>query len=415
VAVMQYLAFLRDNARWLAGGFLLTFFSTVGQTSFISLSAGSIRGEYSLSHGEFGTAYMIATLASALTLPRLGQVVDRHSVRKVTLFVVPMLAVAALLMAVASHYLLLLFTIYLLRLFGQGMMVHTAYTAIARWFSAQRGRALASAILGHNAGDALFPICFVSIAGGIGWRNGWLVAAGALALVAMPAIAALVAMPRAPRSTDPPPRIVDARDWTRGEVVRDPVFYLAMLGVMAPGFIVTTIFFHQVYLVELRGWSMEAFAASFILSAVVNTAFTLLSGQLIDRFSGVALLPFVLLPLGVACLVLGGMEAQWAAFAFMAFLCLSNGLSTTLFGAVWPEIYGLRHLGTIRALVVSASVLASAAGPGLTGFLIDEGVSYPAQILAMGAYCFGISLVLAYVSGRVRARSSALPGGVRLS
>jgi MFS family permease len=231
----------------------------------------------------------------------------------------------------------------------------------------------------------------------------------------MPAIAALVAMPRAPRSTDPPPRIVDARDWTRGEVVRDPVFYLAMLGVMAPGFIVTTIFFHQVYLVELRGWSMEAFAASFILSAVVNTAFTLLSGQLIDRFSGVALLPFVLLPLGVACLVLGGMEAQWAAFAFMAFLGLSNGLSTTLFGAVWPEIYGLRHLGTIRALVVSASVLASAAGPGLTGFLIDEGVSYPAQILAMGAYCFGISLVLAYVSGRVRARSSALPGGVRLS
>ena len=412
---MQYLAFLRDNARWLACGFLLTFFSTVGQTSFISLSAGSIRGEYSLSHGEFGTAYMIATLASALTLPRLGQVVDRHSVRKVTLFVVPMLAVAALLMAVASHYLLLLFTIYLLRLFGQGMMVHTAYTAIARWFSAQRGRALASAILGHNAGDALFPICFVSIAGGIGWRNGWLVAAGALALVAMPAIAALVAMPRAPRSTDPPPRIVDARDWTRAEVVRDPVFYLAMLGVMAPGFIVTTIFFHQVYLVELRGWSMEAFAASFILSAVVNTAFTLLSGQLIDRFSGVALLPFVLLPLGVACLVLGGMEAQWAAFAFMAFLGLSNGLSTTLFGAVWPEIYGLRHLGTIRALVVSASVLASAAGPGLTGFLIDEGVSYPAQILAMGAYCFGISLVLAYVSGRVRARSSALPGGVRLS
>jgi MFS family permease len=412
---MQYLAFLRDNARWLAGGFLLTFFSTVGQTSFISLSAGSIRGEYSLSHGEFGTAYMIATLASALTLPRLGQVVDRHSVRKVTLFVVPMLAVAALLMAVASHYLLLLFTIYLLRLFGQGMMVHTAYTAIARWFSAQRGRALASAILGHNAGDALFPICFVTIAGGIGWRNGWLVAAGALALVATPAIAALVAMPRAPRSTDPPPRIVDARDWTRGEVVRDPVFYLAMLGVMAPGFIVTTIFFHQVYLVELRGWSMEAFAASFILSAVVNTAFTLLSGQLIDRFSGVALLPFVLLPLGVACLVLGGMEAQWAAFAFMAFLGLSNGLSTTLFGAVWPEIYGLRHLGTIRALVVSASVLASAAGPGLTGFLIDEGVSYPAQILAMGAYCFGISLVLAYVSGRVRARSSALPGGVRLS
>jgi len=409
---VDYLVFLRANARWLAGGFLLTFFASVGQTSFIALSAGSIRQEYSLSHGEFGTLYMLATLASALTLPRLGQVVDRHSVLKVTLVIVLMLALAALMMALGNHYVLLLFTIYLLRLFGQGMMVHCAYTAIARWFSAQRGRALASIILGHNAGDALFPICFVTIAGGIGWRNGWLVAAGAL-LVAMPAIAALVATPRAPRSTDPAPRVVDARDWTHREMLRDPVFYLSMLGVMAPGFIVTTIFFHQVYLVELRGWSIEVFASSFILSAIVNTVFTLLSGQLIDRFSGVALLPFVLLPLGIACLILGGMEAQWSAFAFMAVLGLSNGLSTTLFGAVWPEIYGLKHLGSIRALVVSASVLASAAGPGLSGFLIDQGVSYPAQILAMGVYCFAISLVLVDVSRRVKARAGALRDGVR--
>src|SRR5699024_4370350 len=92
---MSFLRFLRENARWLAGGFLLTFFSSVGQTFFISLSAGHIRAEYGLSHGGFGTLYMLATLASALTLPRLGQIVDRHSVRKVTLLIVPMLALAA--------------------------------------------------------------------------------------------------------------------------------------------------------------------------------------------------------------------------------------------------------------------------------------------------------------------------------
>jgi sugar phosphate permease len=185
---MNFAHFLRENARWLAGGLLFTFFSSYGQTFFISLSAGHIREDYGLTHGGFGTVYMIATLASAFTLPYLGPIVDRRSVRAVTLFVVPMLAAACVLMAVSRHVALLLLAIYLLRLFGQGMMVHNAYTATARWFSAQRGRALSVIILGHNAGDAVFPVVFVAVAALVGWRNGWLLAAASLVLVALPAI-----------------------------------------------------------------------------------------------------------------------------------------------------------------------------------------------------------------------------------
>lgn len=404
---MSFLRFLAENARWLVAGFLATFFSIYGQTTFISLSAGDIRREYGLTHGEFGTVYMVATLASALTLTRLGQVVDRYSVAGVAMVVIPMLAVACISMAYSHHIAVLLFTIYLLRLFGQGMMVHNAYTATARWFSAQRGRALSITILGHNAGDAVMPILFVTLAGAIGWRNGWLLAAGSLILLATPIIVWLASLNRTPRASDPVQRISDARDWTRREVMRDPYLYLLMLAVMAPSFIVTVIFFHQVFLVESRGWSMEAFAASFAVSAAVNTCFTLLSGQLIDRFSGVALLPFVLLPLGAACLVLGFVEAQWSAFAFMALLGMSNGLSTTLFGAVWPEIYGLKHLGSIRALVVSFTVLASALGPGLTGFLIDMEIGYPGQIIAMGIYCVAVSGLMIAVSRRFKIRGAS--------
>ena len=402
---MNPLPFLRDNARWLSGGFLLTFFSTTGQTAFVSLSAGHVREEYALSNGGWGLIYMIGTLASALTLPHLGPLVDRLPVRRLVIFVAVMLAAAAAAMALSRHVVLLVVAVYLLRLFGQGMMTHTAYTATARWFSAQRGRALSIVILGHNAGDAVFTNLFVIVALAIGWRNAWLVAAAAL-LLALPLLASLVAVDRTPRASDPVPRVVEARDWTRAEVLRDPVFYLAMLGVMAPPFIVTVTLFHQVYLVELRGWSLEVFASAFIVLAMVNSVFTIVSGQLIDRFSGVALLPFALLPLGLACLVLGFVAAPWAPFAFMALTGMSNGLSTTLFGAIWPEFYGLRHLGAIRSLVVSAGVLASAAGPGLTGYLIDIGVDYPAQIVTMGVYCLLISFVMLYVSRRVRGRTA---------
>lgn len=401
---MSFLFFLRDNARWLAGGFLLCFFSSFGQTFFISLSAGNIREEYGLSHGEFGTLYMVATLGSALTLPRLGQIVDRYSAQKVALFILPMLALAAVSMALSRHIALLLVTIYLLRLFGQGMMTHNSFTAMARWFSAQRGRAVSVVTLGLNAGEAIFPLTFVAVAAALGWRGAWLLAAAALLLIALPAIAGLIAVERKPQSSDPAARIVEARDWTRGEVIRDPVFYLLLLGIMAPGFIGTTIFFHQVYLVELRGWSLEVFASSFTLSAAMTITFALVSGQLIDRFSGVALLPGFLLPLAAACFTLGSFEAQWGAFAFMALLGLSYGFSSTLFGSIWPEIYGLKHLGSIRALTMAIMVFATAMGPGLTGFLIDRGVSYPAQIVAMGVYCVAVSFVMLHVSRRVRKR-----------
>ena len=403
---MPFLTFLRDNARWIAAAFVLTFFSTVGQTSFIGGSAGHIRSEYGLGNGEWGLIYMVGTLASALTLPYLGAIVDRLTVRKVLRIVAPGLAVAAALMALSPHVVGLVFAIFLLRLFGQGMFPHTAYTATARWFTAQRGKALSLVILGHNAGEAVLISGFVALSAMIGWRMGWLVLAALVLVVALPLVWWLARVERVPRASEVNPRVVDARDWTRAEVLRDPIFYLSMLGFMAPGFIVTVIFFHQVYLVELRGWSLGVFASAFIVWAVVNSMFTILSGQLIDRLSGLVLLPFVLLPLGAACFVLGVIEAWWAPFLFMAMVGMSNGLSTTLFGAVWPEIYGLKHLGSIRAIGVSAGVLASAAGPGLTGYLIDAGVPYPHQLVAMGLYCGVASGVLGYVSSRVRRRTA---------
>lgn len=403
---MSLLAFIRGNARWIAGGFLLTFFSAAGQTYFISLSAGDIRAEYGLSNGEFGLLYMTATLASALTLPRLGQIVDWLSVSRVTLIIVPGLAVAAVLMAVSHSVVLLAVAVYLLRLFGQGMMTHNAMTAMGRWFSAQRGRAVSLAALGQNSGEAVVPALFVATAAALGWRGAWLLAALVMVVVALPAIFLLMRVPRTPRAADPAAPVATGPSWTRAEVLRDPAFYLLLLGVLAPSFIGTTIFFHQVYLVELRGWTMEFFASTFVLMASTTIVFALICGQLVDRFSAVVLLPFFLLPLAAACFILAGFEAPWSAWVFMTLLGMSYGFSSTLFGAVWPEVYGTKHLGSVRSLVMAAGVFASAAGPGLTGVLIDRGVSYPGQVFAMGVYCLGGALLLFYVSGNIRRRAA---------
>jgi len=401
---MPILHFLRDNARWVAGGFLLTFFSSFGQTYFISLSAGDIRAEYGLSHGGFGTLYMIATLASAATLPQIGKIIDRISVSATVLLAAPILALACLLMAWSTSLALLVLAIYLLRLFGQGMFSHIAMTAMGRWFAAQRGRAVSLSAIGVNVGEAVFPISFVVVAALVGWRGSWLLAAGVLMLVALPAIYALMKVERTPQSVAADPNVPVAREWTRGEVVRDPLFWAALMGVLAPAFIGTTIFFHQVYLSELRGWEPSVFAASFAIMSVMTILFALIAGQLIDRFSAIRVLPSFLLPLSLSCFVLASTDAAWGAYAFMALMGVSYGFSSTLFGALWPELYGTKHLGGIRSLIVAFMVFATAMGPGLTGALIDAGVSYPGQIAAMGAYCVAMIVVMTLVSRRALAR-----------
>ncbi len=403
--LMDYRTFIRDNARWLTGGFMLCLFSSFGQTFFISLSGGHIRAEYGLSNGEWGSLYMFATLASALTLPVLGRIVDFLSVAKTALIVIPMLALACGLMAVSTHWLLLIGTIYLLRLFGQGMMTHTSMTAMGRWYSGHRGRAVSIATLGHQAGEALLPIVMVALFFWIGWRGTWALSVGFLLLVALPIVYLTMRVERQPKLNDKKEVKRISKDWTRAEVLRDPLFWLLLLGVLAPSFIGTTIFFHQAYLLEIRGWGAEAFASAFIVMATMTITFALISGYLVDRFGSVRVLPFYFLPLAMACFSLYGISPEFGIYIFMAFLGISYGISSTLFGAIWPEIYGTLHLGAIRSVTVAMMVFSSAMGPGVTGLLIDAGVSYLLQIFVMGCYCLAASLIMLFVTRKLLSRT----------
>ena len=401
------LSFLRDNLRWISGGFLLTFFSSFGQTFFIGLSGEELRAKFDLTDGEFGGLYMIATIGSALTLPFLGRVLDHMPGWKVARFVIPCLAAACLFIAYAPSLIAVVAALYLLRLFGQGMMTHTAYTEIGRWYVANRGRATSLIVPGHQAGEALLPIAFTVIAVSLGWQAGWMIAAALLLVFALPMILRLWRVERTPRASDPD--LASARtgaDKTVAQVAADPVFYALLVGVLAPPFIGTTIFFHQDYLVELRGYNELAFAAAFPVMAITTVTFSLISGQLIDRFGAVRLLPFYLMPLCAACLAVGLLTPLWGIYAFMFLVGVSYGFTAPLVGALWPEVYGVQNLGSVRAIAVAASVAATAIGPGLTGYLIDRGTSLPTQMLVMSGWCILASVVLAFTAPVIMRRNA---------
>lgn len=400
------LLFVRDNARWLGGGFLLTLFSSFGQTFFIGLSSNALRGTFHLSDGAFGGLYMLATLGSAFSLPWLGRMLDLMPGWKVVRFTMPAFALGGVLMTLAPNLVVLTLALYLLRLFGQGMMTETALTEIGRWFVANRGRAMALVIPGQQAGIALLPVLVVLInRGSGGWRASWIVSAALILLVGLPVIVALMKVERVPRSHEAKASAHrTARDWTRAQVLRDPILYLLLFGTLAPPLISTVIFFNQDYLIDLRHYDPLVFAAAYPVLAATTVVFGLFCGQLIDRFGALRLLPYFLLPLAVASVSIALITPVWGVYLFMLLFGVSSGFSSTMLGALWPEVYGLANLGGIRAIIVSAMVFSTALGPGLSGALIDRGVPLPTQMLWLAGWCVAACFVLAFAGWRVRQR-----------
>ncbi len=408
----DYLPFIAANARFLAFGFLAALLSSFGQTFFIALFGGELRADYGLSHGGYGTIYSVATLVSGLTLMWLGGRLDHAPLRGYTAAVCLGLAAACGLLAVAPTVTGLALAIFALRLTGQGLLSHLAIVSMARGFGASRGKAVSVAAMGHPAGEAVLPALAVALGAALGWRGAWLLFAGFLAVAMVPLMLwllrpATAAGPGQPE-TAPASRKAEDRPADRGvaDLMRDPLFYPLIVAMLAPSFIVTGVFFHQVALAESRDWSLSWLATCFVGYAAAQVTAGLLAGPLVDRLGSVRLLPTYMLPLGAGTLVLALSGHPLAALAYMLLAGSTAGVNFTILGAVWAEVYGTRRLGAIRALVQALLVLATAAAPVLFGTLLDRGVGFGALAGGCALYVLAACLILLALQPPLRRRTA---------
>jgi MFS family permease len=393
-------AFLRSNAAFLLTGALLTLTSSFGQTFFISVFAGQIMESFSLTDGEWGLIYSAGTTASAVVMVWSGVLTDRFRVRTLGALVLVGLAGACLFMAFNPFAALLPLSIFLLRFTGQGMTSHIAVVAMARWFVASRGKALAVASGGFALGEALLPMIFVWAMTLTDWRNLWIIAA-LFILSMVPLMQRLLRQERTPQSLAEGDVAtgMGGRHWTRGQMLRHPLFWFVLPSVLGPSAFITAMFFQQVHLAEVKGWSHVSLVALFPLYTIIATLFMLVTGWALDRFGTARLMPFYQLPLALGFLVMSQAGGLWAAALGFGLLAISVGANGTLPSAFWAEFYGTRHLGGIKSIATAAMVLGSAIGPAISGLLIDRGTSFPDQmgaislwfVMASGLLWFGVS------------------------
>ena len=400
---MPFLSFLRANAPFLFAGFLLSFLSGFGQTYFISVFAAEIRALNGLGHGEWGALYAACTMASAFVMLWSGALTDRFRVRHLGSVVLALLALACLLMATGPTGWLLPLGIFALRLFGQGMVVQTAGVAMARWFVASRGRALALAALGFSVGEVVMPLGFVWLKSLLHWQSLWLVAALIIA-ASLPVIWRLLRLERTPQSiaaeNDAPG--MGNRHWTRGQMLRHPLFWCVLPALIGPPCFITAFFFQQVHLAEVKGWSHLGLVATFPAYTAASVTAMFAGGWALDRWGTARLMPVYVLPLGLFFMLFPLIDSLSLAAPAMLIMGLTSGAQTTIPMAFWAEFYGTRHLGAIRATVASAMVLATAIGPALSGLLIDRGHSLPDQMPAYAGWFLFAAALLFWRIGRDR-------------
>ena len=398
---MGYFEFIRSNIAWLLAGFILALNSSFGQTFFISIFAGKIQAYFNLSHGDWGSIYMIGTLASAAIMIWAGTSSDIFRARSIGVFVLVGLSLSTLLMALNPAVWLLPFIVFLLRFLGQGMLPHISSVSMSRWFVSQRGKALAISNTGYALGEALLPVLFTILMLSYHWQHLWIFAS-VFCFLMVPLIWVLLKNERTPQSLA---KEVIAfgllgKSWSRKEVIRHPLFWFMLPALIGPSACTTSFFFQQVYFAEIKGWTHLQLVALFPIYTLVAIIFNLVSGWALDKFGLDRIIPFYQIPLVFAFILFYFVSTQLGLALGLCFLAISAGANSTLPTAFWAEYYGTKFLGTIKALGTAIMVLGSAIGPGVTGYLIDWGFGIEKQYFIFGLY-FMFSTFLMYVGIKV--------------
>ena len=370
-------------------GFIFTFFSSFGQSFFLGLFNTSIRNELSITHGQFGSIYASATLLSSFILVWIGKKIDDVNILKFASYVIILLSISCFLFSKISSIIFLFFSIFLMRLSGQGLMSHTATTTISRYFEKSRGRALSLTWLGLSLAEFILPLLIVFLLTFIEWRNIW-ISISILVLLILPFasffLVKSINLESREVSFDNKIELKKIKQWKRIEVLKDYRFYIICLNMLAMPWIATGTFVYQSFISTSKDWGPYVIAQSFMAYSILSVITIFFSGFLIDKFSSRKLLIYMNIPLLLSAFVLYYFTDPISSFIFLGLIGISNGLANVLGSSTWAEIYGVKYIGSIKALTTALMVFSTAFGTALFGILIDNGLDIEQIALVSGAY-----------------------------
>ena len=376
-------------------GFIFTFFSSFGQSFFLGLFNAPIRNELGITHGQFGNIYATATIFSSLLLIWVGKKIDEYQIINYSFFVILLLFLSTLFFSFINSIYLLAFGIFLMRFSGQGLMSHTSTTTISRFFEKSRGKALSTIWFGLSSAEFILPVLVTYLFVVYSWRSVWQGIA-ILIILFLPFVVlnTIKKIRLDSREKDlNPAKSFKIKSWRRREVIKDYRFYIISLNMLAMPWIATGVFVYQSFITDSKMWNIYTIPKAFMVYSIASIITLFFSGFLVDKFTSRKLIPTMNIPLLLAMFVLFYYQSEISAFIFLGLVGISNGLANVLGSSTWAEIYGVKFIGSIKALTTAFMVFSTAFGTAVFGLLIDIGFSIENIALIAGVYII-ISLVL---------------------
>tara|TARA_B100001750_G_scaffold227201_1_gene220624 strand:- start:20 stop:910 length:891 start_codon:yes stop_codon:yes gene_type:complete len=282
-----------------------------------------------------------------------------------------------------------------MRFAGQGMMSHTATTTISRYFTKSRGKALSTGWFGLSSAEFILPVLMIYLLTITEWRNIWLYIS-IIVIIFLPIASFLLVknLKFESREGDSDKELKDdkIKQWKRIEVIKDYRFYIVCANMLAMPWIATGTFVYQSFILESKNWGPYVIAQSFMAYSILSVLTLFISGLLIDKFTSRKILIYMNIPLLLSVFVIIYFNNPVSSFVFLGLIGISNGLANVLGSSTWAEIYGVKYIGSIKALTTALMVFATAFGTALFGILIDKGFSIEQIAIVSGIYII-ISLI----------------------
>jgi len=263
---------------------------------------------------------------------------------------------------------------------------------LSRWFDRARGQAMGIAYLGIGLGGAVSPWISHALVGRFGWQT-------ALKILGLLVVA--ISLPMALLVKDLPaemsiPRTSGTSAETKAAFKGAPLYLLIIASMCSIAAVSGTQQNLKLFLSLDQHYTQAHAARVLSLVLIFSLIGRLVMGWLADRFPVryVMLLIYCLVALGIPFLFLAPAEAP--VYTFAVIFGIGLGGDYMIIPLMTANIFGLRILGTLLGVILTADGIAEAVSPWLVGHLRDVSGSYRLGFSALIAIAaVGAAVILA--------------------
>ena len=345
-----------------------------GRTQGLGLITEPLLRDLQIDRVYFARINLWATLIGAVFSIGVGRLIDRFGSRIVLTVVTVSLAAVVLGMSATRDVAAIAILITLTRGFGQSALSVVSITMVGQWFVRRLNLAMAIYTVALSIGFMLaFPLIGAIVLAN-GWRMAWWLIGLALLLGLAPL--ALLLVRRSPESCSIDPDGGLSGDYTLGEALSTPSFWVFGIASAVYGLIASGIALFNESILAERRFDASTYHRSLVIVALTSLAGNFLGGWIASKWKMNRLLSVAMIMLAGSLVALPHVATQLHVALYAAVMGVAGGFVIVIFFSFWSAAYGRKHLGKIQGAAQALTVIASALGPLVLAETVSRTGSY---------------------------------------